>query len=145
LVVGRGLTILWGEVELIFEVWRTAQLLLLLHAIFSLPVVIGSEEFVFLNGLQLHLPVLERPLRMARGILTGLHGLQELPETLGHPDSPFLKGCELVEIQPVVNREHAKYQSDGEKTREEFYYAIVRGGQTLQIVEVVLLSVDILL
>lgn len=64
LVVGRGLTVLGGEVELIFEVWRTAQLLLLLQAIFGLPVVIGSEEFVFIDGLQLPLPMLERSLRM---------------------------------------------------------------------------------
>lgn len=97
-MVGRGLTVLGGEVELIFEVWRTAQLLLLLQAIFGLPVVIGSEEFVFVYHLQLPLPVLEGSLRVMRGILTGLNGLQELPETLGHPDTPFLKGREFVEI-----------------------------------------------
>ena len=74
-MVGRGLTVLGGEVELIFEVWRTAQLLLFLHSIIGLPVVIGSEEFVFVYHLQLHLPVLEGSLRVMRGIVTGFHGL----------------------------------------------------------------------
>ena len=80
---------------------------------------------------------------MTRGIITGVHWLENLPETLGHPDTPFLKWCELVKIQPVVDRENPKDESDRKEAREELNDAVVSGSQPLQIVEVVLLPVHI--